>query len=89
MSKLESLCKALRCVGSQDCVGDCYKERHNGRCESGESCKPKVVCNLNPPEGWETCPYYQDDYGVCAEDGELGWLSEVADILEKHKAVIE
>lgn len=70
MNKLESLCKALRCVASQDCKGDCYMDHHNFGMEKGGGIT-RVVCTAKPPEGRITCPYYQDDYGVCAEDGEL------------------
>lgn len=71
MGNIENLCKALRCIASQDEFGDCYADRHD-----------KVICRNDPLEGYTTCPYYQDDYGVCAEDGELFWLSEVAELLE-------
>ena len=82
MGNIENLCKALRCIASFNGTEDCYKEQHNKQCRTGEVKGPKVVCGINPPEGYIICPYYQDDYGVCAEDGELFWLSEVADILE-------
>lgn len=82
MMKIESLCKALRCVGSQDSEGDCYKERHNLQVGLDERGEPMVACTSRPPKGYITCPYYQDDYGVCAEDGELSWLTEVANYIE-------
>lgn len=82
MDKIESLCKALRCIASFNGYGDCYREQHSKQRRTEEAKGPKVICGINPPEGYIICPYYQDDYGVCAEDGELFWLSEVADILE-------
>lgn len=79
MSKFESLIKALRCVASQAETGDCYLDYHNTVTPDG----PKVTCNTNPPEGYITCPFYQDDFGVCLTDGDLcEWAGTVANILE-------
>lgn len=30
-----------------------------------------------------TCPFYQKEYGCSFEDGELFWINNVADLLEK------
>ena len=32
------------------------------------------------------CPYHQNKYGLCFEDGELSWLKDVADLLEELKS---
>lgn len=83
MTENTNLIKALRCLASQDAEGDCYMERYNlvhAVCH-----KPAIYCGANPPDGRITCPYYQNEYGVCFEDGECGWLGRVADILEQYQ----
>ena len=80
------LIKALRCVVSQDSAGDCHLDRYNFLRKDNE---PKMYCS-NKVWGDETiqCPYHQDKYKTCFEDGECGeWLNKVADILEKHGEV--
>ena len=32
------------------------------------------------------CPYYQNTYGCCFENGELYWLKDVAELLEELKS---
>jgi hypothetical protein len=32
------------------------------------------------------CPYHQNTYGCCFEDGELYWLKDVAELLEELKS---
>lgn len=82
------LIKALRCIASQDDAGDCKMDWHNLLRKDDE---PKMYCN-NKVWGDETmqCPYHQDKYETCFEDGECGeWLNEVADILESYNAKVE
>lgn len=75
------LIKALRCLASQDENGDCYMEHHNFM----HSNEPGIYCGSYPIDGRIKCPYYQNKYGVCFEDGECEeWLNEVTDILEKR-----
>lgn len=77
----KDLIKALRCLASQDENGDCYMERHNLM----HSDEPEIYCGSEISVGRVQCPYYQNKYAVCYEDGECReWLNEVADILEKR-----
>lgn len=74
------LIKALRCLASQDENGDCYMEHHNFM----HSDEPGIYCGSYPTDGRIKCPYYQNKYGVCFEDGECGeWLGTIANVLEK------
>lgn len=87
---LEDMIKALKCVGSQDSLGDCYADREVYMHMEDENYK-RLVCGTGkdpyikgtPTEG---CPYYQKKYGVCPEDGDLYWLNEVAELLEELKS---
>ena len=87
---LEDMIKALKCVGSQDSLGDCYADREVYMHMEDENHK-RLVCGTGkdlyikgiPTEG---CPYYQKKYGVCPEDGDLYWLNEVAELLEELKS---
>ena len=79
------LIKALRCLASQDSAGDCNMDRHNFL--RGDD-TARMYCDEKYYE-WDDeiqCPYHQDKYETCFEDGECGeWLNEVADILEKYE----
>ena len=87
---LDDMIKALRCVASQDAVGDCYADHENFMhrndkhksivCKTGEDLRDYI--SGNEAVG---CPYYQDTYGCCFEDGELSWLKDVAELLEELK----
>lgn len=87
---LEDMIKALKCVGSQDSLGDCYADCEVYMHMEDENYK-RLVCGTGkdlyikgtPTEG---CPYYQKKYGVCPEDGDLYWLNEVAELLEELKS---
>lgn len=91
---LDDMIKALRCVASQDTEGDCYKDHENFThrrdkhkrivCETGEDLRDYI-------SGQEAigCPYYQNAYGCCFEDGELHWLKDVAELLEELKSYKE
>lgn len=82
------LIKALRCIASQDNAGDCHMDIYNLLCKDNES---KMYCS-NKVWGDETmqCPYHQEKYETCFEDGDCGeWLNKVADILEKYNEKVE
>ena len=82
------LTKALRCIASQDDAGDCKMDWHNLLRKDDE---PKMYCG-NKVWGDETiqCPYHQDKYETCFEDGECGeWLNKITDILEKYNEKVE
>lgn len=82
------LTKALRCIASQDNAGDCHMDIYNLLRKDNE---PKMYCN-NKVWGDETiqCPYHQDKYEMCFEDGDCGeWLNKVADILESYNTKVE
>lgn len=83
MSEMTNLIKALRCLASQEEDGDCYMERYNSVHMSDDV--PQIYCGSEPPEGMIECPYRQNEYGVCFDDGECDWLGSVADILEQYQ----
>lgn len=85
---LENMIKALKCVASQDMEGHCYADNENYKhidggnrivCQEGENLKDSVS-----GENAVTCPYYQNDYGCCFDNGELFWLEDVAELLKKQ-----
>lgn len=88
---LDDMIKALKCVASQDTVGDCYADHENFMhmhdkhkrivCGTGEDLRDYI-------DGKEAvdCPYHQNTYGCCFEDGELYWLKDVAELLEELKS---
>lgn len=89
---LEDMIKALKCVSSQDIEDDCYMDRENFKHTQDDNYKP-IVCgngeNLKDCiSGKEAvgCPYYQQEYGCCFEEGELLWLKNVAELLEELKS---
>lgn len=86
--------KALRCVASQDTVGDCYAD-HENFIHMDDKHK-RIVCGTGEDlrdyiSGKEAvgCPYHQNTYGCCFEDGELYWLKDVAELLEELKSYKE
>lgn len=89
---IDDMIKALKRVASQDAEGDCYADHENFMhiedekhkrilCETGEDLRDYI-------SGKEAvgCPYYQNTYGCCFEDGELYWLKDVAELLEELKS---
>lgn len=91
---LDDMMKALRCVASQDAVGDCYADRENFIHRNDEH--KRIVCGTdealkNYIGGGEVvgCPYHQNTYECCFEDGELYWLKDVAGLLEELKSYKE
>ena len=89
---LDDMIKALKCVASQDTVGDCYADHENfmHRNDGEYKC---IVCRAgedlrDPISDKEAvgCPYYQNTYGCCFENGELYWLKDVAELLEELKS---
>lgn len=92
---LDDMIKVLKCVASQDTVGDCYADHENfmHRNDGEHKC---IVCRAgedlrDPISDKEVvgCPYYQNTYGCCFEDGELYWLKDVAELLEELKSYKE
>ncbi len=88
---LDDMIKALKCVASQDAVGDCYADHENFIHIKDDEHK-RVVCGTGENlrdyiSGKEAigCPYHQNTYGCCFEDGELYWLKDVAELLEELK----
>lgn len=80
------LIKALRCLASQDEEGDCYREHHNFMHVDGD--EPEIYCGSEPQDGRTQCPYYQNRYGVCFEDGQCSkWLEAAADGLELYASL--
>lgn len=89
---LDDMIKALKCVASQDTEGDCYKDHENFKhmeddkykrivCETGEDLRDYI--SGNEAVG---CPYHQQKYGCCFEDGDLFWMKDVAGLLEELKS---
>lgn len=86
---LDDMIKALKCVASQDTVGDCYADHENFIHMDDEH--KRIVCGTGEDlrdyiSGKEAvgCPYYQNDYGCCFDNGELFWLEDVAELLKKQ-----
>ena len=91
---LDDMIKALRCVAGQDTEGDCYAD-HENFMHMDDKCK-RIICGTGNDLrdyiiGKESvgCPYYQNTYGCCFEDGELYWLKDVAELLEELKSYKE
>lgn len=57
MDKIESLCKALRCIASFNGDGDCYREQHSKQRRTGEWAG--TVCTSC---GASVSNYYDCDY---------------------------
>ena len=88
---LEKMAKALKGVASQDGEGDCYADHENFIHMDDEY--KRIVCGTGEDlrdyiSGKEAigCPYHQNTYGCCFEDGELYWLKDVAELLEELKS---
>lgn len=80
---LDDTIKALRCVASQDTGGGCYADHENFIHMDDEY--KRIVCGTgedlrDPISDKEAvgCPYYQDTYECCFEDGGLYWLKDVS-----------
>lgn len=87
MSK-ENMIKALKCIASQDAEGDCYSDHYNAHLICDQLDKnirldEKIMSCGGLIENTINCPYHQYEYGTCFEDGELFWLKEVAEMIEK------
>lgn len=88
---LDDTIKALRCVASQDTGSGCYADHENFIHMDDEY--KRIVCGTgkdlrDPISDKEAvgCPYYQDTYECCFEDGGLYWLKDVAELLEELKS---
>lgn len=91
---LDDMIKVLKCVASQDVEGDCYADHENFMHMHDKH--KRIVCGTGEDledyiGGKEAvgCPYYQNTYGCCFEDGELYWLKDVAELLEELKSYKE
>lgn len=91
---LDDTIKALRCVASQDTGGGCYADHENFIHMDDEY--KRIVCGTgedlrDPISDKEAvgCPYYQDTYECCFENGGLYWLKDVAELLEELKSYKE
>lgn len=89
---LDDMIKALKCVASQDTVGDCYADHENFMHMNDGEYK-RIVCGTGedlrgPISDKEAvgCPYYQNTYGCCFENGGLYWLKDVTELLEELKS---
>lgn len=89
---IDDMIKALKCVASQDAVGDCYSDHENFIHMDDDEHK-RIVCGTGETlrdfiSGKETvgCPYHQQKYGCCFEDGDLFWLKDVAGLLKELKS---
>lgn len=89
---LDDMIKALKCVASQDTEGDCYKDHENFKHMEDDKYK-RIVCGTGEDlrdyiSGKEVvgCPYHQNTYGCCFENGELYWLKDVVELLEELKS---
>ena len=89
---LEDMIKALKCVASQDAEGDCYADYENFKHMEDDNYK-RLVCgtgeNLKDYISGKRavgCPYHQETYGTCFEDGNLFWLEDVAEWLGELKS---
>lgn len=88
---LDDTIKALRCVASQDTGSGCYADHENFIHMDDEY--KRIVCGTgedlrDPISDKEAvgCPYYQDTYECCFENGGLYWLKDVAELLEELKS---
>lgn len=91
---LDDMIKALKCVASQDVEGDCYAD-HENFIHMDDKHK-RIIYGTGEDlrdytSGKEVvgCPYHQNTYGCCFEDGELYWLKDVAELLEELKSYKE
>lgn len=91
---LDDMIKVLKCVASQDVEGDCYADHENFMHMHDKH--KRIVCGTGEDledyiGGKEAvgCPYYQNTYGCCFEDGELYWLKDAAELLEELKSYKE
>ena len=87
---VEDMIKSLKCIASQDADGDCYMEHENFKHMEDDNYKP-IVCgageNLRDPISGEdtiSCPYYNKTFKQCLDEGDLSWMKNVAELLEKQ-----
>ena len=78
----EEMIKALRCLGSQSCMGYCYADEYNYKNRFDAKAADMRCGETDEEKKWIGCPYYQRKYETCI-DGGCGWLDKVADILEE------
>jgi len=88
---MNDLMKALKCIGSQQETGDCYMDNYNFKHQEGILNGTEKGMRCGEHKDAIQCPYHQDKYGVCFEDGDLcQWMDEVVaalEELEKYRAL--
>lgn len=78
----KEMIKALRCLGSQSHMGYCYADAYNYKNRFDVKAADMRCGETNKEKNRICCPYYQNKYKTCIDDG-CEWLDEVADILEE------
>lgn len=78
----EEMIKALRCLGSQSCMGYCYADAYNDKNRFDVEAADMRCGETDEKKNWICCPYYQNKYETYIDDG-CEWLDKVADILEE------
>lgn len=87
---IKDMIKALKCIASQNEEGDCYADRENYMHMEDDNYKRLVCANGEDlvdrfsEKGVIGCPYHQNKYDCCLEDGDLFWMKDVAELLEKQ-----
>ena len=92
---ITDMIKALQCIASQDADGDCYCDHFNAHltCEQfGDNTRldEKHMSCGGVLKDTQSCPYSQNTYGVCYEDGELWWLKDIVSVLtelQQYRAI--
>lgn len=87
----ENMIKALRCLGSNSPEGDCYMDFFNFNNQNeilNDKIKPMTCGNRTNDPKYQQCPYYQDEFETCFEDGECDWLKDTAELIEQQQAEI-
>ncbi len=77
----KEMIKALRCLGSQSYMGDCYADEYNYKNRFDAKAADMRCGETDEKKNWIGCPYYQNKYKTFIDDG-CEWLDEVADFLE-------
>ena len=88
---VEDMIKALKCIASYDEEGDCYADCENFIHMGDDNYKRFVCANSEDLKDFSSekngvigCPYHQNKYDCCLEDGDLSWMKDVAELLKKQ-----
>ena len=84
---LQNAAKALKCLGSHSQEGECYADYYNYRLHYDQFDKKERLDDLpmgcqGTLQGYQKCPYHQEEFGCCWEDGETWWLKELGEYLD-------